>query len=100
MSEVILKLVVDEAVFPDLSDTLLLLEVVRSGFNSEAVCVYSHEHGFADIKEQVAGYHAKVEVGMLTTQTEYKIILQALQTAHPNIECSYYVLPVFESGRL
>ncbi|WP_040726506.1 DUF3240 family protein [Thiomicrorhabdus sp. Kp2] len=100
MSGVLLKLILDEGVFASVSDSLLVYEKSQIEFKSVSIRSYSNEHELEEIEEQVAGYLAKVQVEIITTQEEYTHILAYLKTEHPRIDCHYLVTPVLESGVL
>lgn len=99
MSAVMLKLVVDEGVFSSVSDSLLVYPSAQIAFNTLAIRSYSNEHELEGIKEQVAGYLAKVQIEIRTTEDEYQSILEFLKMHHPRMECQYWVLPVLDSGK-
>ena len=100
MTAVILKLVIDEGIFSAVSDSLLVFENTQIEFNTLSVRSYSNEHQLEGIKEQVAGYLGKVQIEIRTTQEAYKDILNFLKVQHPKLESDYWVVPVFDSGKL
>ncbi|MDX1352813.1 MAG: DUF3240 family protein [Thiomicrorhabdus sp.] len=100
MSGVLLKLVLDEGVFAAVSDSLLIYEKTRIEFKSVSIRSYSNEHELAEIKEKVAGYLAKVQIEITTTQEEYAEILVYLKKHHPNISCHYLLTPILDLGVL
>jgi len=100
MTAVILKLVIDEGIFSAVSDSLLVFENTPIEFNTLSVRSYSNEHQLEGIKEQVAGYLGKVQIEIRTTQEAYKDILNFLKAHHPKLESDYWVVPVFDSGKL
>lgn len=99
-SGVLLKLVIDEGMFASVSDSLLVYEKTQIEFKSVSIRSYSNEHDLEEIKEKVAGYIAKVQVEICTTQEEYADILAYLKIHHPNMHCHYLVTPVLDSGVL
>jgi len=100
MSAVILKLVLDESVFSAVSDSLLVFEPEKIEYNSISIRSYSNEHKLEGTKEQVAGYLAKVQIEIRTTEADYASILSYLKNNHPNIALQYWVVPILTSGVL
>ncbi|GAB6071268.1 hypothetical protein JCM30760_23650 [Thiomicrorhabdus hydrogeniphila] len=100
MSGVLIKLVIDEGVFATVADSLLIYKKQQIDFKTLSIRSYSNQHNFEETKEQVAGYLAKVQVEIITTQEEYADILAYLKEEHPRVDCNYLVTPVLESGVL
>jgi len=100
MSGVLIKLVIDEGVFAAVADSLLVYEKSQIEFKSVSIRSYSNEHELEEIKEKVAGYLAKVQIEINTTQNQYSDILDYLKEQHPNMQCHYLVTPVLDSGVL
>ena len=100
MTAVILKIVLDETVFPALSDSLLVYEKTSIEFNTLSIRSFSNEHQLEGIKEQVAGYLGKVQIEIRTSQEAYKDILNYLKAHHPKLESDYWVVPLLDSGKL
>lgn len=100
MSGVLIKLVIDEGVFAAVADSLLVYEKAQIEFKALSIRSYSNQHELEEVEEQVAGYLAKVQIEIITTEDEYKNILVYLKEAHPRLDCHYLITPVLESGVL
>jgi spore coat polysaccharide biosynthesis predicted glycosyltransferase SpsG len=100
MSGVLIKLLIDEGVFSVVADSLLVYEKAHIEFKTLSIRSYSNENELEEIEEQVAGYLAKVQVEIMTTQENYTNILAYLRDQHPRLQCHYFITPVLESGVL
>ena len=100
MSAVLLKLVIDEGVFAAVSDSLLMYEKAQLEFKSVSTRSYSNDQKLTEIKEKVAGYLAKVQIEIRTTQEESTDILAYLKEHHSRVVCDYLVIPVLDFGVL
>lgn len=100
MSDVLIKLVINEGVFATIADSLLTYDKRKIEFKSVSIRSYSNENNLSEIKEQVAGYLAKVQIQIRTTQEEYADILAYLKEQHPRVACDYLVMPVIDFGML
>jgi len=98
ISGVLIKLVINVGVFATIADSLLTYDKCKIEFKSMSIRSYSNEHELAEIKEQVAGYLAKVQIEVRTTQEEYADILAYLKEHHPKVACDYMVIPVIDFG--
>ncbi|WP_029406698.1 DUF3240 family protein [Thiomicrorhabdus sp. Milos-T2] len=100
MAGVLIKLIIDEGVFAAVADSLLVYEKAKIEFKTLSIRSFSNEHELEEIEEQVAGYLAKIQVEIITTEEEFQHILAYLKEEHPRVDCNYLVTPVLESGVL